>query len=42
MSDTVADAARPIPHHAMVTATQPTAKAMLDACGKALEVASLP
>jgi uroporphyrinogen-III synthase len=42
MSDTVADSARPIPHHVMITAAEPTAKAMLDACGKALEVASLP
>jgi uroporphyrinogen-III synthase len=42
MSGAVADAARPIPHHVMITAAQPTAKAMLDACGKALEMASLP
>jgi uroporphyrinogen-III synthase len=42
MSDTVADAAHPIPHRAMVTATKPTAEAMLDACDKALEMASLP
>jgi uroporphyrinogen-III synthase len=42
MSDAVADAARQIPRRAMVTAAQPTAEAMLDACGKALAAASLP
>jgi uroporphyrinogen-III synthase len=42
MSDTVADAALPIPHLALVKAVGPTAEAMLDGCGKALEMASLP
>jgi uroporphyrinogen-III synthase len=42
MSNTVAEAALPIPHLALVTASGPTAEAMLDACGKALEMASLP
>lgn len=42
MSGTVADAARPIPHLVLFTAAEPTAKAMLDACSKALAAASLP
>jgi uroporphyrinogen-III synthase len=42
MSDPVAEAARPIPHLALYTAAAPTAEAVLDACGKAHEMASLP
>jgi uroporphyrinogen-III synthase len=42
MSAAVAEAARPIPHRALVTAFQPTAEAMLTACEEALDAASLP
>ena len=42
MSAAVAEAAQPIPHHALVIAEQPTAEAMLHACGKALDAACLP
>jgi uroporphyrinogen-III synthase len=42
MSAAVAEAARPIPHLALVTAEQPTAAAMLEACEEALLRAAQP
>jgi uroporphyrinogen-III synthase len=42
MSAAVADAAKTIRHHAVVTAEAPNATAMLHACGKALEAACAP
>jgi uroporphyrinogen-III synthase len=42
MSAAVADAARPIPCQALITARQPTAEAMLDACEQAFRQASQP
>jgi uroporphyrinogen-III synthase len=42
MSAAVADEARAITHHALVTAPHPTAEAMLTACGQALDAATLP
>jgi uroporphyrinogen-III synthase len=42
MSAAVAEEARAIPHRALETASHPTAEAMLQACGKLLQLASLP
>jgi uroporphyrinogen-III synthase len=42
MSAAVAEAARPIPHRALIIATQPNAGAMLQACEEAVDRASQP